>query len=47
MVKLNTDLKLFALFEFAQTETAKMSPNRKNIFNHLAQAVHSDSEWPL
>src|SRR6516162_11129039 len=33
MVKLNTGLKLFALFQFAQTETARMRTNRKNISN--------------
>ena len=31
MVKLNTDLKVFALCEFAQTETARMRRNRENI----------------
>jgi hypothetical protein len=31
MVKLNTDPKVFALCEFAQTETAKMRRNRENI----------------
>ena len=33
MVKLNTDLKVFALCEFAQTETARMKRNRENISN--------------
>jgi uncharacterized membrane protein YcfT len=33
MVKLNTGLKVFSLFEFAQTETARIRTNRKNISN--------------
>ena len=44
MVKLNTGLKVFALFEFAQTETARMRTNRKNISNdsdYLFVSIHS------